>query len=187
MDLHFGGARDPLRAEFFCCHMERLHPTSSKETKDRTGKNREEDLHGLHLNLEDLPSILSQFTAKAKYIGEKAQEGDYRSLVIIFSFLSCVSVFLGIFENILSSVAACAYPLYMSFKAINTEETADDRRWLVYWVVYGAIRIIERFPTFLNGNFRCDNFSAQLFFCAKVFAIVFAKVFGKSFWDQLIM
>ncbi len=37
------------------------------------------------------------------------------------------------------------YPTYMSFKAIESKGTDDDKLWLTYWVVFGFFNIIETF------------------------------------------
>lgn len=73
----------------------------------------------------------------------KAKSGDARSIVIIISFVSCLLIVLGFLQPFIHAISACAYPAYMSFKALNTDDVDDDRKWLVYWTVYGTIRIAE--------------------------------------------
>lgn len=45
--------------------------------------------------------------------------------------------------NQLTMVIGFIYPAYKSIKAIESENTKDDRRWLVYWVVYSSMIIVE--------------------------------------------
>eukprot|EP00941_MAST-03F_sp_MAST-3F-sp1_P003477 g3477.t1 len=35
------------------------------------------------------------------------------------------------------------YPTYMSFKAIESSNTEDDRHWLTYWVVFAFLSVVE--------------------------------------------
>lgn len=37
----------------------------------------------------------------------------------------------------------------MSFRAIESPGTEDDKLWLTYWVVYGAFSIVEYFVDFI--------------------------------------
>ena len=41
------------------------------------------------------------------------------------------------------------YPAYKSIKAIESKSTEDDRKWLVYWVVYSTLIILEYFSDLL--------------------------------------
>lgn len=43
------------------------------------------------------------------------------------------------------------YPMYASFKAIETRESGDDTQWLTYWVVYMSVETFEEFGAFIIG------------------------------------
>ena len=49
-----------------------------------------------------------------------------------------------------SDLLAFAYPAYMSLKAIDTPEHADDVQWLTYWVVFAIFSILENVMGFLT-------------------------------------
>merc|ERR1711966_236526 len=49
-----------------------------------------------------------------------------------------------------SDLLAFAYPAYMSLKAIDTPEHADDIQWLTYWVVFAIFSILENVMAFLT-------------------------------------
>lgn len=34
---------------------------------------------------------------------------------------------------------------HCQFKAIETPSTADDRQWLTYWSIFGAVKMLEYF------------------------------------------
>lgn len=44
---------------------------------------------------------------------------------------------------IFSWAAGLVYPIYMSFKALQSVGTADDVQWLTYWIVYGSVQTLE--------------------------------------------
>eukprot|EP00804_Cyclotella_cryptica_P004969 CCRYP_014098-RA/>CCRYP_014098-RA protein AED:0.27 eAED:0.27 QI:137/1/1/1/0.66/0.5/4/1058/165 len=51
--------------------------------------------------------------------------------------------------KLISDLIGFVYPAYMSFKAIESSETADDTQWLTYWVVFAKLSIIESAAPFL--------------------------------------
>ena len=69
-------------------------------------------------------------------------DGKYISLVLL--------ILLGIFflatpfgHTILISVFTFLYPSYKSFKALQTNSQHDDKKWLIYWIVYSFMQCIE--------------------------------------------
>jgi len=57
-------------------------------------------------------------------------------------------VLFGIGSNALCNLVGFAYPVYASFKAIKTDEKADDKQWLTYWVVFALFTVIESITDF---------------------------------------
>ncbi|GMH43346.1 hypothetical protein BSKO_11268 [Bryopsis sp. KO-2023] len=50
----------------------------------------------------------------------------------------------GVFARGACNVVGTMYPVYKSFKAIESEETnEDDTQWLTYWTIYGALGLVE--------------------------------------------
>ncbi|EQC42019.1 hypothetical protein SDRG_00864 [Saprolegnia diclina VS20] len=47
--------------------------------------------------------------------------------------------------SLISNLVGFIYPAYMSFKALNTDNSNDDTQWLTYWVVYSAFNLTEQF------------------------------------------
>lgn len=45
----------------------------------------------------------------------------------------------GFGQKILLILFAFLYPAYKSFTALESEDKSDDKRWLIYWVVFGFV------------------------------------------------
>ena len=54
-------------------------------------------------------------------------------------------VLLGVGNVFITTLLGLAYPAFMSFVALETEEKDDDKQWLTYWVCYGVFSIIDQF------------------------------------------
>lgn len=58
-------------------------------------------------------------------------------------------VMLGVGQVYITTMIGVLYPAFMSFVALETEDTEDDKLWLTYWVVYGAFQIVDQFAGFI--------------------------------------
>lgn len=61
------------------------------------------------------------------------------SAVVVFMIVA------GIGAGVISNLVGFAYPAYASFKAVESEDKADDVQWLTYWIVYSFFVIFEVF------------------------------------------
>lgn len=50
----------------------------------------------------------------------------------------------------ITDLVSFVYPAYMSFKAIDSSNGAEDTQWLTYWVVFSFFSIIESIAGFLT-------------------------------------
>eukprot|EP01107_Rhizomastix_libera_P018273 TRINITY_DN9299_c0_g1_i1.p1 TRINITY_DN9299_c0_g1~~TRINITY_DN9299_c0_g1_i1.p1 ORF type:complete len:208 (-),score=33.73 TRINITY_DN9299_c0_g1_i1:20-643(-) len=49
----------------------------------------------------------------------------------------------GIIGNFICLVLGTTYPIFSSFKAIESPEKDDDSRWLTFWVTFASLSILE--------------------------------------------
>lgn len=55
----------------------------------------------------------------------------------------------GIGQAVLTNLIGVAYPVFMSFYALESEGKDDDKQWLTYWVVFGIFSIVDQFAGFV--------------------------------------
>ena len=92
-------------------------------------------------------SILDTIREHLEIISEKA--GLDAKLVIIGLVVACVFVFIGYFDQYITTFVGIAYPAFWSIRAIESKETDDDKQWLTYWVVFSLFSIIDLFSAFV--------------------------------------
>jgi len=63
--------------------------------------------------------------------------------VLGLAALSVVLLFVNALAAPISNLVGWALPAYLSFKALETQDTTDDTQWLTYWVVFGFLNFIE--------------------------------------------
>ena len=66
--------------------------------------------------------------------------------VILITVLALV---LKVAESAVVNIFGFLYPAYRSIKAIESKDTEDDTRFLMYWVVYSTFSILEMFADIL--------------------------------------
>ena len=54
-------------------------------------------------------------------------------------------VVFGICSSIITNLIGVAYPVFMSFHALETDGTDDDKQWLTYWIIFGCFSIVDHF------------------------------------------
>ena len=55
----------------------------------------------------------------------------------------------GVGASILTNLIGVAYPVFMSFYALESNGTDDDKQWLTYWVIFGIFSIADQFAGFI--------------------------------------
>ena len=58
-------------------------------------------------------------------------------------------MFFGVGADLITDLIGMFYPMYMSFKALETKEGEDDKLWLTYWVVYAIYKVVDEWAEIL--------------------------------------
>ncbi|EZF33171.1 hypothetical protein H109_06537 [Trichophyton interdigitale MR816] len=59
----------------------------------------------------------------------------------------------GIVADLLAAVATVLFPIFASYKALQTRDVTNLAPWLMYWVVYSAITLVESWTFFIISWF----------------------------------
>mmetsp|Transcript_18794 Transcript_18794/g.24803 ORF Transcript_18794/g.24803 Transcript_18794/m.24803 type:complete len:164 (+) Transcript_18794:157-648(+) len=57
----------------------------------------------------------------------------------------CVLLVFRIGTGLICNLVGFVYPTYCSFKAVESDQKNDDTKWLIYWVFYAALTIVDPF------------------------------------------
>lgn len=77
-----------------------------------------------------------------EFIQTAATKSNLPPIIVTFAVfvLGVLAVLLLEYPRIIFEVVFLfIYPAYKSFKALQTEGSYDDRRWLTYWIIFGLL------------------------------------------------
>ena len=79
-------------------------------------------------------NLVSEKTGQSEKI---VKNGGLALIVIVFVF--------GFGASIVANFIGVMYPAFQSFKALESPNSDDDKKWLTYWLVFSAFSIMDHF------------------------------------------
>mmetsp|Transcript_21579 Transcript_21579/g.19147 ORF Transcript_21579/g.19147 Transcript_21579/m.19147 type:complete len:151 (-) Transcript_21579:66-518(-) len=83
-----------------------------------------------------------------KLISEKTGQNEKVVKNGILAVIILVFV-LGFGASIVANIVGVLYPAFQSFKALESEQGLDDKKWLTYWVIFSSFSMIDHFGEFI--------------------------------------
>ena len=62
------------------------------------------------------------------------------ALLVIVALALCI---LDLGAYLICNIVGFLFPAYKSFKALRTNDTTDDKKWLTYWVVFSFFTVFD--------------------------------------------
>lgn len=92
--------------------------------------------------------IYISFSAILNFLERKAQVPK-TTIVVASLFAVFASLYLTLGPDLVCNLVGYVYPVYASFKAIESSRKDDDTQWLTYWVVFATMSVLETFADIL--------------------------------------
>lgn len=90
-------------------------------------------------------SSLTQQTKNLPVLKDIAEKTGLETgqITVGLGVIGVIFLLFGIGAHIITDSIGILYPAYMSFKAIESPESDDDKQWLTYWVVFAIFRVLD--------------------------------------------
>ena len=63
--------------------------------------------------------------------------------VVLGLALSVIFVYFNILDSIITNLVGTLYPLFWTIKSLEQNSIEEQKKWLTYWVVFGAFIIVD--------------------------------------------
>jgi hypothetical protein len=73
---------------------------------------------------------------------------NYEYFVVGFGLIVVLSIFFGIFAELITNTIGFVYP-FLSTLASLENKPAEQKKWLVYWVLFASIVLFDEYFTFV--------------------------------------
>lgn len=95
--------------------------------------------------------ILTKKSEELPVIKDIAKKAGVPAGYVSLGLIAFVTAFmlLGIAADLITDLIGMFYPMYMSFKALESKEDDDDKLWLTYWVVFAFYKVADEWAELL--------------------------------------
>ena len=74
---------------------------------------------------------------------------DSRALSKAGLVMGILFVVFGVGASYVTCLLGVAYPVFMTFLALESDTEGDDKQWLTYWVVFGCCNILDQYASII--------------------------------------
>ncbi|KAK0411619.1 hypothetical protein QR680_005750 [Steinernema hermaphroditum] len=97
---------------------------------------------------QENPQLKSWIEKIETATGIKREKVFYSALLVVIVYL-----IMGSLAQFFCNLCGFAHPAYASVKALRSKGSDDDRKWLIYWVVFASFSICDFFAESIVGVF----------------------------------
>ncbi len=80
-----------------------------------------------------------------KTLSEKSKQKPEHVSLMLLSLLLVFFIFTSLGHTVLMVLVNFLYPVYKSFKTLESRDQSDNKRWLVYWTIFGLVFAFKKF------------------------------------------
>ena len=103
-------------------------------------------------NIKFIKEVCEKIKVKPSHVG---------LIIISFAILFVVLEY-GVYW--IAFAVGFLYPAYMSFKALETFESEDDKQWITYWIVFTCLNVLDKLINTILSMIPMYNFIKILFY-----------------------
>jgi len=106
------------------------------------------NLETIKVKIHDLLKKVPQIDGPLTQASE-ASKIDKAFIVLAILAVPVLLAFIMDLGHIIIDMIGFLYPMYASVKALETDGKEDDSQWLMYWIIFGIVKIFETVFGFL--------------------------------------
>ena len=81
-------------------------------------------------------------------ISEKTGQDPKLVKNVLMGVVLLVFVF-GFGASIVANIVGVFYPAFQSFKALESDKSVDDKKWLTYWCIFSIFSVLDQFANMI--------------------------------------
>ncbi|OMJ95872.1 hypothetical protein SteCoe_595 [Stentor coeruleus] len=95
--------------------------------------------------INQIIDTLTENTRNLPVVKDIAQKAGVSTGHVSLGFIAFITLFmfLGIGADLITDLIGMFYPMFMSFKALESKGADDDKLWLTYWVVFALFKVVD--------------------------------------------
>lgn len=101
-------------------------------------------------NLDKIREFIDSFPVIKKYAAqvEQSTKVNYEYIAVGILTIMAIMLFTGIGDELIVHLFAFVYPFVQTIKVIESGNKSEYTDWLIYWVVYGFMGVLDTFSDY---------------------------------------